>query len=144
MYWPLRILCPLLVLCLFMTVRAVIRELALLRDEANDRPREVERRHFVRPALLMAACVLAFFLIDVIGFVPFTFLFAGAVPLLLGPVRLRHAVIFATTVTFVIWVLFLKILIVPLPRGIGLFRSEEHTSELQSLMRTSYAVFCLK
>src|SRR3546814_4524669 len=23
------------------------------------------------------------------------------------------------------------------------FRSEEHTSELQSLMRTSYAVFCL-
>src|SRR3546814_1296645 len=25
----------------------------------------------------------------------------------------------------------------------GLLRSEEHTSELQSLMRTSYAVFCL-
>src|SRR3546814_8024165 len=27
--------------------------------------------------------------------------------------------------------------------GVGT-RSEEHTSELQSLMRTSYAVFCLK
>src|SRR3546814_5199292 len=27
---------------------------------------------------------------------------------------------------------------------ITLFRSEEHTSELQSLMRISYAVFCLK
>src|SRR3546814_9496321 len=26
---------------------------------------------------------------------------------------------------------------------IGRFRSEEHTSELQSLMRISYAVFCL-
>src|SRR3546814_1842452 len=26
----------------------------------------------------------------------------------------------------------------------GLSRSEEHTSELQSLMRNSYAVFCLK
>src|SRR3546814_3674538 len=26
----------------------------------------------------------------------------------------------------------------------GRFRSEEHTSELQSLMRTSYAAFCLK
>src|SRR3546814_4219583 len=26
----------------------------------------------------------------------------------------------------------------------GAERSEEHTSELQSLMRTSYAVFCLK
>src|SRR3546814_7513470 len=28
--------------------------------------------------------------------------------------------------------------------GDGLRRSEEHTSELQSLMRISYAVFCLK
>src|SRR3546814_2015626 len=30
----------------------------------------------------------------------------------------------------------------PARQGEG--RSEEHTSELQSLMRTSYAVFCLK
>src|SRR3546814_8572234 len=29
-------------------------------------------------------------------------------------------------------------------RGRGGGRSEEHTSELQSLMRISYAVFCLK
>src|SRR3546814_9786779 len=29
-------------------------------------------------------------------------------------------------------------------RGRCLIRSEEHTSELQSLMRISYAVFCLK
>src|SRR3546814_12880789 len=28
--------------------------------------------------------------------------------------------------------------------GFGIERSEEHTSELQSLMRISYAVFCLK
>src|SRR3546814_2147391 len=28
--------------------------------------------------------------------------------------------------------------------GANRVRSEEHTSELQSLMRTSYAVFCLK
>src|SRR3546814_5153153 len=30
------------------------------------------------------------------------------------------------------------------PEGILFGRSEEHTSELQSLMRISYAVFCLK
>src|SRR3546814_8572852 len=30
------------------------------------------------------------------------------------------------------------------PAGTSLSRSEEHTSELQSLMRISYAVFCLK
>src|SRR3546814_9914679 len=33
----------------------------------------------------------------------------------------------------------------PMPRNTAIFaRSEEHTSELQSLMRISYAVFCLK
>src|SRR3546814_6983231 len=30
------------------------------------------------------------------------------------------------------------------PQNASYDRSEEHTSELQSLMRTSYAVFCLK
>src|SRR3546814_2252685 len=30
------------------------------------------------------------------------------------------------------------------PHCDSVFRSEEHTSELQSLMRISYAVFCLK
>src|SRR3546814_5777337 len=30
------------------------------------------------------------------------------------------------------------------PNGVVKSRSEEHTSELQSLMRISYAVFCLK
>src|SRR3546814_10649646 len=35
-------------------------------------------------------------------------------------------------------------LVVDVDLGAGLGRSEEHTSELQSLMRTSYAVFCLK
>src|SRR3546814_1667600 len=38
--------------------------------------------------------------------------------------------------------------VVPLPiasrQGGSEWRSEEHTSELQSLMRISYAVFCLK
>src|SRR3546814_2822384 len=32
----------------------------------------------------------------------------------------------------------------PLHEGTVEYRSEEHTSELQSLMRISYAVFCLK
>src|SRR3546814_6481552 len=32
----------------------------------------------------------------------------------------------------------------PMMEGLVITRSEEHTSELQSLMRISYAVFCLK
>src|SRR3546814_2166543 len=33
---------------------------------------------------------------------------------------------------------------IPKGNGFAILRSEEHTSELQSLMRISYAVFCLK
>src|SRR3546814_6365843 len=36
------------------------------------------------------------------------------------------------------------LLVANLVPAIALLRSEEHTSELQSLMRISYAVFCLK
>src|SRR3546814_1015039 len=35
-------------------------------------------------------------------------------------------------------------MVMPLPDGTDPARSEEHTSELQSLMRISYAGFCLK
>src|SRR3546814_5685875 len=46
---------------------------------------------------------------------------------------------------FVPAILARKILIRRSPLGLAQFRrSEEHTSELQSLMRISYAVFCLK
>src|SRR3546814_8847130 len=38
----------------------------------------------------------------------------------------------------------MTVLIVLSQIGINIGRSEEHTSELQSLMRISYAVFCLK
>src|SRR3546814_8569253 len=37
-----------------------------------------------------------------------------------------------------------NLLVNPVKKPRGSFRSEEHTSELQSLMRISYAVFCLK
>src|SRR3546814_8316510 len=33
---------------------------------------------------------------------------------------------------------------IPDPEPANMLRSEEHTSELQSLMRNTYAVFCLK
>src|SRR3546814_4478252 len=48
-----------------------------------------------------------------------------------------------------LFVRLIRILVVPLvfltiSSGVAALRSEEHTSELQSLMRISYAVFCLK
>src|SRR3546814_9545892 len=51
-----------------------------------------------------------------------------------------HANVIARSFGFCVGCEKLRILI----DGDGDSRSEEHTSELQSLMRTSYAVFCLK
>src|SRR3546814_5912848 len=40
--------------------------------------------------------------------------------------------------------LFIRFALLALASAFHITRSEEHTSELQSLMRISYAVFCLK
>src|SRR3546814_4803853 len=61
----------------------------------------------------------------------------------------REAVAGAARDLFVIGMQEQRVEVVGAPRaqargGVNLDRSEEHTSELQSLMRISYAVFCLK
>src|SRR3546814_2252659 len=77
------------------------------------------------------------------------------------PTRIRGACLGIATSTFRVCNVVLPLVVVALtPIGIGYAvtgtiavllvavafaaRSEEHTSELQSLMRISYAVFCLK
>src|SRR3546814_4681282 len=47
---------------------------------------------------------------------------------------------------FLVSVTLTPVVLIAIPLGatISLQKSEEHTSELQSLMRISYAVFCLK
>src|SRR3546814_9679406 len=45
----------------------------------------------------------------------------------------------------VVMIIACEMAVITPPVGLNLYvRSEEHTSELQSLMRISYAVFCLK
>src|SRR3546814_5562337 len=56
---------------------------------------------------------------------------------LLGPIRLTNALIDHLSARP-------DAAIVNVTSGLAFVRSEEHTSELQSLMRISYAVFCLK
>src|SRR3546814_6635116 len=59
-------------------------------------------------------------------------------PLAIGAVRGREAL-----ALFAVLMLAAFALVLTMNR-LTILRSEEHTSELQSLMRTSYAVFCLK
>src|SRR3546814_4372361 len=57
-----------------------------------------------------------------------------------GPTRQANALISALGATPV----GMPVPAMPEALSKGVIRSEEHTSELQSLMRISYAVFCLK
>src|SRR3546814_3875251 len=60
---------------------------------------------------------------------------------LIGPMQLIYLALVG------IWIIFQGyrlILILATIMDVAKERSEEHTSELQSLMRISYAVFCLK
>src|SRR3546814_7497991 len=63
-----------------------------------------------------------------------TFLPFGTTIVVIGTLRANGAVVPPLII------LFLSMF----PIRLGFYRSEEHTSELQSLMRSSYAVFCLK
>src|SRR3546814_6304559 len=68
-------------------------------------------------------------------------------PAIARPERVRARIALrapAGSRTWVIWYLPHDPADVPPSSFLRLSRSEEHTSELQSLMRISYAVFCLK
>src|SRR3546814_7371061 len=57
---------------------------------------------------------------------------------------IERTLIVALAALAVLLVLFAATMFSAAAAAITIFRSEEHTSELQSLMRISYAVFCLK
>src|SRR3546814_1998839 len=59
----------------------------------------------------------------------------------LAPWRSTHVLLAAISAMCLLPLLLLR---EPERREVEASRSEEHTSELQSLMRSSYAVFCLK
>src|SRR3546814_4950793 len=61
-----------------------------------------------------------------------------------GPARAFRFVAVSTRFVLLPWVHATRIILGSFPHRSAGCRSEEHTSELQSLMRISYAVFCLK
>src|SRR3546814_7227076 len=76
--------------------------------------------------------------------------FASKVRALLSSTLLRTLAVIAVIVTGLLWftgrasTAILVTVIIGIAIVFSADRSEEHTSELQSLMRISYAVFCLK
>src|SRR3546814_9928713 len=70
--------------------------------------------------------------------------FTAFCAILLGAIQLERAKGAPVHPRATDWTVYLLLVIIAGCGLITLMRSEEHTSELQSLMRISYAVFCLK
>src|SRR3546814_9430813 len=75
---------------------------------------------------------------------PYTTLFRSLVPLSRTSIAALFVIQFIYGWNQYLWPLLVTTSEDMYPVVIGIKRSEEHTSELQSLMRISYAVFCLK
>ena len=116
MFWPRHILWPLFFCSLLLAGRGVVR----MRFDGSRTP--INPRVFLRPLILSSVCVAYFLLIDVIGFVFATFLFAGSALVVLGRHSPKVMAAFATVTTLVVYAVFLKGVSAPLPRGIGVFR----------------------
>src|SRR3546814_1588715 len=82
---------------------------------------------------------------------PYTTLFRSIVRTLRNPIRREHSSAVSRSVVRSMIFVLVKLMMLRAPSSpygtrspAKLWRSEEHTSELQSLLRNSYAVFCLK
>jgi hypothetical protein len=63
-----------------------------------------------------------FFFLDILGFLLATLLLTGTVASFLQRRRLVEIAAFSMVVPAVVWLAFIKLLNLPLPRGIGIFR----------------------
>lgn len=118
MFWPRHVLWPLLLFSLVLAGQALVRA----RHQSPKEPLTLDIRPLAKPFLLAFGCGAGLLLVDVIGFVPVTFLFSAVTLMFLGRLAPKITVMFATIVTLVVWGIFLRGLAVPLPRGIGPFR----------------------
>src|SRR3546814_2512110 len=109
---------------------------ALARQPSHVQDRWQARLYWLRPAVRFVLALL-WLVSGLVGLLPQST--AAALTVLTGPVLaglgLPASLAFPLATGFSL---------VDIALGLGLLRSEEHTSELQSLMRISYAVFCLK
>lgn len=118
MVWPQMILWGLLLLSLLLLAQGCVGE---LRAHAN-RQQDVSSSHFQRPILLALVGAIYFAVFDELGFIASTLLFAASTVLLLGRRRPIEVSSFSVGFTAILVILFVKVLNVPLPRGVGVFR----------------------
>jgi putative tricarboxylic transport membrane protein len=118
MVWPQMILWGLLFLSLLLLAQDCVSELRARRNRHQD----VSLGHFQRPILLALVGAVYFAAFDELGFIASTLLFTASTVVLLGRRRPIEVSLFSVIFTAILLIVFVKVLIVPLPRGVGVFR----------------------
>ena len=117
MYWPRVVLWALLISSIALVAtdwgpkarRAVV---------ANGDLTKVDRF----PIASLLCCAAYFVALAFLGFLVSTFLFCTAFALVLGYRNWKRLGVFSCAVTFIMWLLVIKLMHVLLPRGVGIFR----------------------
>ena len=131
--WPRILLGSMFVLACWLTIQEAIKaasetkgdRAAIERDSKGDSSTEAGRKKDAFRKLYMVIGALGGYavLTPIVGFLPSTFLVQVAVLWILSPKKGRSLLGVPITVTVIIYVLFLRVLGMTLPRGIGPFMS---------------------
>jgi putative tricarboxylic transport membrane protein len=117
MFWPRILLWSILLISSLMLVIALHS-----RPVKGDRNNADRWKYPKTLILVFLACFGYFLLLDVIGFVLSTLLYLGIMLVILGVQNKAKITIYPVIAVAIYWFLFVQILKVPLPRGVGIFR----------------------
>lgn len=79
---------------------------------------------FSKKTLILSLLIIAVYIIsiDVLGFILSTFLFQVIFLKILHEKKISIIIFVPTIITIICYILFIKVLFIPLPRGVGIFR----------------------
>ena len=117
MFWPRILLWSILLISTLMLVIA-LRSRPVKKEGASTGPWKYPKTLI----LVFLACFGYFLLLDVVGFMLCTLLYLGVMLIILGIKNKAQIIIYPVFAVAIYWFLFVQILKVPLPRGIGIFR----------------------
>lgn len=117
MFWPRIVLWGLLLLSVLLVGMGWYHH---IRPVAAPQP---ERRlsHLRQPLVLAVTGSAYFASLNFLGFLLATLVFTAASVAILGRRAWLEITVFSVTVTGIVWLVFIKVLNVPLPKGVGIF-----------------------
>lgn len=117
-FWPRLMLIGIVIVTLFLLVESIMEKRKTRKTEEGPREEKNTKLVIASGGILMTSLLL----VPIIGFLLSSFIATAVLAIVLGE-RKKHAAFFYSFVmVFVIYVSFGKLMFVPMPRGVSIFR----------------------